>query len=343
MDELLHVGFNPLVAQARAAVGEADGALARVVEHTRGLSVVHDGAVSYEARALPALARESGIAVGDWVLVRGDEHGQQWISNRLPPYSQLQRIDPSGARQTLVTNVDCAFLVMGLDGDFSPRRLERYLAMAKSAGVLPLVVLTKRDLCDDVDARLDELAARIPSNVDRLAVNGTDALDVDGLKPYLGPGQTVVLLGSSGAGKSTLLNTLAGSAEQKTGAVREHDSHGRHTTTSRQLRQLPTGGCIIDTPGLRGLRLDIDEASLEALFEDISALAAQCRFRDCAHESEPGCAVREHVQPDRLSNYHKMKREVARDRASVLARQATKAGVKAIHRAIRAMQKDRGR
>jgi ribosome biogenesis GTPase / thiamine phosphate phosphatase len=343
MDELPHVGFNPLVAQAHAAMGEAAGTLARVVEHTRGVSVVHTGSRVLDAHTMPALAREHSIGVGDWVLVHEDAHGQCWIAARLPPYSQLQRIDPSGARQTLVTNVDCAFLVMGLDGDFNPRRLERYLAMAKSAGVLPVVVLTKRDLCADVDARLDELAARIPSSVDRLAVNGTVEVEVEGLKSYLGAGQTAVLLGSSGAGKSTLTNTLMGSAEQRTSPVREDDSHGRHTTTSRQLRQLPTGGCIIDTPGLRGLRLDIDEASLDALFEDIASRAAQCRFRDCTHDSEPGCAVREHVQPDRLANYHKLKREVARDHANALARQATRAKVKTMHRAIRAMQKERGR
>ena len=152
-----------------------------------------------------------------------------------------------------------------------------------------------------------------------------------------------MLLGSSGAGKSTLTNTLTQSVTQGTGAVRASDSRGRHTTTGRQLRLLPGGGCLIDTPGLRGLRLDIDMLSLDASFDDISALAADCRFRDCAHDSEPGCAVRSGVAPDRLANYHKLCREVSRDRADPLARQTAKAEIKSRQRALRAMQKERGR
>lgn len=266
-----------------------------------------------------------------------------WVSHRLEPYTQIQRVEPAGARQCLVTNVESAFIVMGLDGDFSPRRLERYLTLVKSAGVSPVVVLTKADLCADVEARLDELAARLPPNVERYALNAMAPAAVECLAPYLGLGETVALLGSSGAGKSTLTNTLMGSMAQRTGAVRKSDSKGRHTTTSRSLRQLPGGACLIDTPGLRGLRLDVDESDLGALFEDIAALSAHCRFRDCAHTSEPGCAVREGVPADRLANYQKLRREVARDRADPVTRQANKAEMKALQRALRAMQKARGR
>jgi len=342
-DLLRQIGFNSLVAQARESLSEAPGTLARVVEHSRSNSVIHTGAELHEARPRPALARLTPIVVGDWVLAASDIHGQWWIGGRLTPYTEFHRIDPSGARQALVTNVDSAFLVMGLDGDFNLRRLERYLALAKSTGVLPVVVLTKADLCTDVDSRLDWLAQRLPSSIERHAVNATDSAAVECLAPYLGRGQTAVVLGSSGAGKSTLTNTLTGSSTQGTGAVRASDSRGRHTTTGRQLRQLPGGGCLIDTPGLRGLRLDIDKLSLDASFEDIAALAADCRFRDCAHHNEPGCAVRAGVAPDRLANYHKLCREVSRDRADLLARQTAKAGIKSRQRALRAMQKERGR
>ncbi len=342
-DLLRQIGFNSLVAQARESLSEVPGTLARVVEHSRSNSVIHTGAELHEAHPLPALARQNPIVAGDWVLAASDANGQWWISARLTPYTELHRIDPSGARQALVTNIDSAFLVMGLDGDFNLRRLERYLALAKSAGVLPVVVLTKADLCADVDIRLDSIAQRLPSSIERHAVNAMDPTAVECLAPWLGEGQTAVLLGSSGAGKSTLTNTLTQSATQGTGAVRESDSRGRHTTTGRQLRQVPGGGCLIDTPGLRGLRLDVDKLALDASFEDIAALAADCRFRDCAHHNEPGCAVRAGVAPDRLANYHKLCREVSRDRAHPLARQAAKAEMKSIQRALRAMQKERGR
>ncbi len=342
-DLLQQIGFNSLVAQARAACADVPGTLARVIDHSRSKSVIHTGAQVYEARSRPALARSAQVVVGDWVLADADTHGAWWISDRLTPYAEFHRIEPCGVRQALVTNVDSAFLVMGLDGDFNLRRLERYIALARSAGAMPVVVLTKADLCPDVAGRLDALAERLPSNIERHAVNATDPAALECLAPYLAAGQSTVLLGSSGAGKSTLTNTLTLSCSQVTGAVRSSDSRGRHTTTGRQLRQIPGGGCLIDTPGLRGLRLDIDQIALNESFEDISALAAHCRFRDCAHQNEPGCQVRAAVLPDRLANYHKLCRELSRDRADPLARQATKAEIKVQQRALRAMQKERGR
>lgn len=339
---LVRIGFNSGIANACAMLPHSDGPLARIVERHRGHCVVHTGEATLDARPLPALARDVDLAVGDWVrLVR--EHDDWWLAECVPRVNALQRIDPAGARQLLVANVDVAFLVMGLDRDWNPRRLERYLALAKSAGVLPVVVLTKADLCADVDAHLDELAARLPSNIDRRALVATNAGEVAALLPYVGVGTTAVLLGSSGAGKSTLTNALLGGAMQATGAVREADGRGRHTTTTRHLAALPSGGCVIDTPGLRGLRIDVDEAALEALFEDVAALAEHCRFRDCTHADEPGCAVREVVPADRLANFHKLQREAARDRADPIARRAVKANLKVRERALRALQKERGR
>jgi ribosome biogenesis GTPase / thiamine phosphate phosphatase len=343
LDLLRRIGFNSLVAQAWQSLAEAPGTLARVVEHHGSNSIIHTGAESHEARTIPALGRVSSPVVGDWILATKDAHADWWINERLAPYTAFHRIDPSGARQALVTNVDSALLVMGLDGDFNLRRLERYIALAKSAGALPVVVLTKADLSVDLEMRLDSLAERLPSSIERYAVNATDRAALECLLPHLQQGQTAVLLGSSGAGKSTLTNTLAEASMQETGAVRASDSRGRHTTTSRHLRPLPSGGCIIDTPGLRGLRLDVDKNSLEAAFDDITVLAKNCRFRDCAHNNEPGCAVRSGISADRLANYHKLCREVSRGQADPLARQTMKAESKIRQRALRAMQKERGR
>jgi len=214
---------------------------------------------------------------------------------------------------------------MGLDDDFNPRRLERYLALVHASEVTPVIVLTKADVVDQVEgaleARIAELDGRVPVQVELLAVDGTEPRTAQRLSAWLGQGQTLVVLGSSGAGKSTLTNTLLGAAVQDTGAVREHDSRGKHTTTARSLHRLPDGACIIDTPGLRALRPDVDESTLTASFGDIESLSAACRFRDCKHHDEPGCAVREGVGSDRLRNYHKLLREARRDTMSALERQ----------------------
>jgi ribosome biogenesis GTPase len=209
---------------------------------------------------------------------------------------------------------------MGLDGDFNPRRIERYLALVQGAGVWPVVVLTKLDCAARPQTAIDALRARLPRAVPIEAVNATAPDTAAALAPYLGRGQTAVLLGSSGAGKSTLTNTLTGQAVQSTGGVRADDSRGRHTTTARTLHRLPTGACLIDTPGLRGLRVDLDESQLAASFGDIAALSQRCRFRDCRHGDEPGCAVRESVDADRLKNFHKLGREARREQMTFLDR-----------------------
>ena len=177
------------------------------------------------------------------------------------------------------------------------------------------------------------MSRRIGRHIDVHAVNALDRAAATALAPYLGAGQTLVLLGSSGAGKSTLTNALLGTDVQATGAVRADDSRGRHTTTVRTLHRLPGGACVIDTPGLRGLAPDIDEAALRASFDDISALSAQCRFRDCTHADEPGCAVRAGVAPDRLANYQKMLRDIRRESMTPLQKRELLSMWKARHRA----------
>lgn len=299
-----------------------DAPLLRVTEVQRDRVTLHDGELEHPARVMPALVQalqidDDTLAVGDWVRAQPNRFGEWWVGARLPPRNQLARRDTYGRRQVLVRNVDTALLVMGLDHDFSLRRLERYLALVRLAGVGAVLVLTKADVGIDIERRL----ARLPAGIDAVALNGLDPAARDALAPWLVANHTLVLLGSSGAGKSTLTNTLAGAALQPTGAARADDSRGRHTTTSRSLHRLPGGACVIDTPGLRTLRLDADEETLDAAFDDIARWAVQCRFRDCRHEGEPGCAVRLAVAPERVSHYHKLQREARHDTLSALERQ----------------------
>jgi ribosome biogenesis GTPase len=340
MDRLRPIGFTPVVAHAMdllGADGNTPGTPMRLIEAHRETVRVTDGAHEYAARPMPGMLRalaasDDALTVGDWLMVHIDAHGTPWVHGRMTPFTQIVRRNSSGARQPLVTNVDSALLAMGLDGDFNLRRLERYLAIVKPAGIWPIVVLTKRDLCSDVDAHLDALRRRLPRDVTVHAVDARAAVTASVLAPYIGSGQTTVVLGSSGAGKSTLTNTLLGEQVQDTGAVREDDSRGRHTTTSRSLHRLPAGGCVIDTPGLRGLRPDIDEEDLAATFDDIESLAQNCRFRDCQHDDEPGCAVRAGVTPDRLVNYRKLLREIRRETLTPLQRREQLSIWKSRHR-----------
>lgn len=342
-DRLRPIGLNPPAARALAGLAPAGKAM-RIVEVHRDLVELHDGDRVSRAQLRPALARDLAVqdeqlAVGDWVLADCERDGGLWVAARMEPLTQIVRRTSEGARQCLVSNVDTALLVMGLDGDFNLRRLERYLTLVRSAGVWPVVVLTKADLANGAEARIDEARRRIPADVPILAFDARSAVAAAPLEGYLGPGQTLVALGSSGAGKSTLTNTLLGRAEQATGAVREDDSRGRHTTTARSLHRLPGGACIIDTPGLRGLRPDTDEDGLNASFADIMALAEDCRFRDCQHAGEPGCAVQAAVHPDRLANFRKMRREIRRETMTALDRRRQLAEWKARSRSAEARMK----
>jgi ribosome biogenesis GTPase len=321
--------------------------LMRVTELQREGLTLHDGQQPHPARQLPALrhrlaASDDALAVGDWVLASCNVHGQWWVAERLPPRTQLaRRVNDEGGRlvrAVIVSNVDTALLVMGLDADFNPRRLARYLALARLAGVLPVVVLTKADLCADEATRaasLAEVRRLLPPGGDVVAVNALGTEPRQALAPWLQPGQTLALLGSSGAGKSTLTNALTGHAGQLTGGTRHGDGRGRHTTTARSLHRTPEGACIIDTPGLRTLRLEADEAALTQAFDDVATLAPQCRFRNCRHEGEPGCAVAAVLAPERLRGFHKLVREAQRDTLTALQRREQVAQWKARSRASR--------
>ena len=355
-ETLRRLGLTPAMAQSLATADVADNTPhaftgAQPPQWMRATAVhretveVHDGTAQHAARSTARLTRElidedSALAVGDWVLCVQDEHQQLWVTARVPPLNQIVRRDADGSRHTVVSNVDTALLVMGLDLDFNLQRLERYLALVGSSGVLPVVVLTKADVAHaaapgSVEQRVQDVRARVGQHVDVVPVDGRSAQALALLQPYLCAGQTLVLLGSSGAGKSTLTNSLLGSTTQDTGAVREHDSRGKHTTTARSLHLLPTGACVIDTPGVRTLRPDVDSHTLGQLFEDISTLAHTCRFRNCQHQDEPGCAVRAEVSPERLKNYHKLLRESRRDTLGALERQTQLARWKVMSRAGR--------
>lgn len=254
--------------------------------------------------------------VGDWVAVRLlDPHDPQAIIHAvLPRNTHFARRDPAGGEQPVAANVDLAFLVTGLDHNFSPRRIERYLTMTRQSGATPVVVLTKADLCDDLPARLAAVEA-VAGGAPVHAVSVVQPSGLEALAAYLTPGRTVALLGSSGVGKSTLLNALSGTDLQRVQAVREMDSRGRHTTTHRQLFALPTGALMMDTPGMRELEPWDAADGLAETFAEIEALAVQCRFADCGHTGEPGCAVQcaldnGHLDPERFENYRKLQREL---------------------------------
>lgn len=325
---LRRIGFtNQLLARlGHLAPGQRP---ARITAVQRDRVTLHDGAGAFDT-APP----RSPAAVGDWVVL----HPDGAIAELLDPLNRLTRRTPDGRSQAVAANVDTALLVMGLDHDYNPRRIERYIAMVRACAVAPLVVLTKADAGIDVAARCEELRRRLPPSVDIVKVNGHSDQARDALLPWLGEGQTLVLLGSSGAGKSTLTNTLCGTG-QATGDVRFGDSRGRHTTTARSLHQCAGGACIIDTPGLRMLSADADAGEVAASFDDIAALAGQCRFHDCRHAGEPGCAVAEVVDPDRLANFNKLVREAARASQTPLERIAARDRWKALMRSAAARSK----
>ena len=345
-ERLRGIGLTPALVQQLnllAPLG-AESALMRVIEVQREGLRLHDGRHEHAARQLPALRAAladegDAVAVGDWVLAEANAYGEWWVHRRVPPLNQLARRLHDGrdkvTRVVIVSYVDTALLVMGLDHDYNLRRLERYVALVRLAGVGAVVVLTKADLCADVTTRLQAVRALLPQGVAAVAVDALGDEPARVLAPWLQPGQTLVLLGSSGAGKSTLTNALTG-AGQDTGANRAGDSRGRHTTTARSLHATVQGACIVDTPGLRTLRLDGEADELGAVFDDISQLALRCRFRDCRHENEPGCAVRDGVTGERLRNYHKLLREARRDTVTALERRVIVSQWKARGRAARA-------
>jgi ribosome biogenesis GTPase len=328
--------------------------LARIVEQHRSGYVIHDGSATWPAKSIPRLRHRvdevsERPCVGDWCIA-ALRHGGEWmIEELLPRFSTLVRgaAGENQARQAIAVNIDHVLIVTGMDRDFNLRRIERYLALVSSSGAQPSLVLTKADKTDAVDALRAEVEAIAPGT-GVFAINAKSSDSCAALAAQLKPGQTAVLVGSSGAGKSTLTNTLLGSEVQSTGTLREADGRGRHTTVSRALKPLPGGACLIDTPGLREIKLTGDEDLAQAGFEDIDALAATCRFRDCQHQKEPGCAVQAAVAsgeliPERLYSWSKLSGEISRAGAGALARRERKQHDATMARALRDVLKKKGR
>jgi ribosome biogenesis GTPase len=314
------LGYSTFFAQGLATLATASAlplAPARVLQASRE-HIQLAGTVGDFVAPIAGKLRDSGNlpTVGDWVAVSMAGTTSARVEAILPRRSCLARkIAGDQTRpQVLAANLDTVFLVMGLDADFNLRRLERLAVLAWDSGALPVLVLTKADLHPEPSlARLDALGAA--PGFAAFLVCATRGEGLEPLRAFLGAGQTVAMVGSSGAGKSTLVNALCGAEVMRTGAVRESDHKGQHTTTHRQLVALPTGGLLIDNPGIREVQLWAGDEALEATFDDLQGFAAGCRFGDCRHHEEPGCAVLAAVadgtlDPARLESYRSLQREL---------------------------------
>jgi ribosome biogenesis GTPase len=317
--QLRRIGWDARYAEQFESGFPAPFQPARIAREDRGRFLILAESGEFVAEVAGRFRHTSADhpAVGDWVAVRvrGDE-GRATIHGILPRRTVFARTaaGETSRTQVLAANLDVVFLVTGLDGDFNVRRLERYLTLAHEAGVDPVIVLNKSDLADDLDLRIRQVEGVARTEPIR-TVSALTGVGCDALAHHLGPGRTGAFLGSSGVGKSTLVNRLLGEERLLTRSVREDDSRGRHTTTRRELFLLPEdGGVVIDTPGLREIQLTGD--SLGGSFADIEQFAAGCRFRDCRHESEPGCGVRSAIEsgaldPARFESYFELRRELA--------------------------------
>jgi ribosome biogenesis GTPase len=350
---LEHLGWNGFFEQQRNGDECRHLRWARVIEEQRGLYRVAgdaDGWAEVSGRFRHGASSAADFpAVGDWVGVTTGSRAI--IHHLLKRRSTISRAAAGRVidEQVIAANVDTIFLVTALTQDLNVRRLERYLTMVWDGGAVPVVVLNKADLSDDPERECASIRTRLP-HVDVVWISALMDADLAALSPYLQPARTVALLGMSGVGKSMIVNRLLGDDRLRVGEIREADGRGRQTTTSRQLVDLPGGALLIDTPGMRELQLWSDESAVEEAFDDIGALAARCRFDDCAHAAEPGCAVLEAVaagrlDDDRLANYQRLLREAAfearkRDKAGAAeAKRSGKQGAKA----ARALYKERNR
>ncbi|MGO2319605.1 MAG: ribosome small subunit-dependent GTPase A [Vibrio toranzoniae] len=317
---LLDLGMRPFFQQQLSLEELESSLLGRIVEQHKSDVVLMSDKETLRFNLPPKL---DAICVGDWVVFTPER-----IIRVLERQSLFQRKAAGSAlkRQLIAANIDSVFIVSSLNDDFSLNRIERYLALANEAGVEPVIVLTKADLnndADDIRHQVQQLDPLLSVH----CVNALDAQDVSVLESFCQKGKTIAFLGSSGVGKSTLVNSLLAHNEMDTGRIREQDSKGRHTTTFRTIKWLPSGGLLMDTPGMRELQLSDVKEGIQLTFADIESLASECRFSDCVHEGEPGCAVKAAVEKGelssrRLDNYKKLLREEAHNSATLAERRA---------------------
>lgn len=327
------LGWTPFFSQQMTVEEAADAPPVRVVEvHRTGLHVLGE---NLETLIPPG----PDATVGDWLLYDQQKPSDSRVLERR---SVFERRAPGSdrKRQLIAANVDTVFIVSSCNKDFNIARLERYVALAFEAEVTPVVLLTKADLCDDPESYA-RAASAISNRVLVEVLNALSDEPIAKLAPWCKPGQTVAFLGSSGVGKSTLVNALLRDGVADTAAIREDDSKGRHTTTRRQLHFTADGCAVLDTPGMRELQLTDVEAGIADVFADIVALADQCRFRDCRHDSEPGCAIqgalaRGEIDPDRVARWNKL---AAEERFNALSLAERKAADKSLHKMINAIQR----
>jgi ribosome biogenesis GTPase len=321
-------GLVPFFAQQLADNNLLKERLGRVTSVQRSRSTIVCDAGERTVEFSPALQQVAAIdrpTVGDWIVL--DETSSR-IERVLDRKTLFKRVGAgtSIAIQPIAANIDTLFIVTSCNEEFKESRLERYLTLCADAGATPVIVLTKIDLTDQIDSYIDR-ARKVQAGIPVETANALNPETLDGVRAWIDDHSTIALAGSSGVGKSTLLNALAGRSLAETNVVREQDKKGRHTTTHRELHRLPTGGLLIDVPGMRELRVaDVDQ-SFGVVFEDIERLATQCQFADCRHDTEPGCAVLKAIEAEeidgrRLANYQKLQRENALATATLAEKRA---------------------
>ncbi|MCG7536090.1 ribosome small subunit-dependent GTPase A [Pseudoalteromonas sp. OOF1S-7] len=336
---LARLGWTPFFQQQLTLEEWSNAGPARVLSVHRSCISVQSEAGSYSLALTPAM---DALTVGDWILM----DSQQRYIRLLERQSCFRRKAPGTHMewQLISANVDTAFILCSLNEDFNLSRLERYLALVNSSSAQAVILLTKSDQVESADQTLDAVR-QLDTSLDVLALNAQAPECAERLSPWLTEGQTVVLLGSSGVGKSTLTNTLMKAQHQRTGRIREDDGKGRHTTTHRTLVTLPSGGLLLDTPGMRELQLGGCDTGISAAFSDIELLATQCRFSDCQHNQEPECAVHRAIASGaltqrRLNNYLKLNRENAFNTSTMAQRRAKE---KSFGKMVKQTVKDKAR